>query len=442
MRIEPSTFRGYDIRGIVPDQLDAAAAEQVARAAGAFTKAKKFIVGCDVRLTSAEFKAAVINGLTKTGIDVLDIGQVSTDQFYFACIKYKLPGIQVTASHQPAEYNGFKIVQDFPMPLLATDLKPWVLEKTFPDSAKPGSVETVDIMQPFVKRMLELTDTSTIKPLKVVIDASNGMQGLVWKELVKHLPITAIPLFWEPDGTFPCHPTDVIQPEAREPLCAKVRETGANLGLIFDPDGDRCLAVDDKGNDVPGDFLTALMAETILRKHPGATIIYDIRASDAVPETVERAGGQPFVWKVGHGFIKPKMQELKAAFGGEVSGHFYFKDFDYGDCGVLSGLTMIEYVSALNVPFSQKNEALASQYHISDEINSTVKDVDAVLNKVKETYSDGEINELDGVAVRYPDWHFVVRLSSNDPLIRLTLEADSKEKMEAKRDELLKLIRE
>jgi phosphomannomutase len=441
MRIDPGIFHAYDIRAIVPDELDAAGAEHIARGFAAYLKPKTVVVGRDVRLTGPEFREAVIEGLTKSGVDVIDIGVVSTDEFYFACGDRQFPGIMITASHNPPEYNGFKMIKQMPFFVLAKEFKPKVIGKKFKDTPKPGAATTEDVSAAFLDRMLELVKPNTLKPLSVVIDASNGSQGAAWKALAKRLPIKATPLFWEADGNFPNHGNDVIQPENQAPLRAKVKEIGADLGLIFDPDGDRCLVVDDRGQTVPGDFLTALLAETMLKRAPGSTIVYDVRASDAVPETIRAAGGKPFPWKIGHAFIKPKMQEHDAVFGGEVSGHFYFKDFWFADCGLLAGLTVLEYVSQLDGKLSDKLQELETRYFLSGEVNSTVKDQAAALKRIKETYADGEIDELDGVAVRYPDWHFVVRPSNNEPLIRLTLEAKSQRQMEQKRDEVLKLIR-
>lgn len=251
-----------------------------------------------------------------------------------------------------------------------------------------------------------------------------------------------IPQFFEADGNFPNHDNDIIQPDAQKPLRERVITEKADLGLIFDPDGDRCLVVDDRGVTVPGDFLTALLAETMLKRAPGSAIVYDIRASDCVEDIVTKAGGRPVVWKIGHAFIKPKMQQENAIFGGEVSGHFYFKDFWFADSGLLAGLAFLEYVSYLDVPLSTKIKELENNYFLSGEINSIVDNHEAVLKRIKDKYSDGELNELDGVAIRYPDWHFVVRTGANPPgILRLTLEAKTRELMEQKRDEVLQLIR-
>ncbi len=442
MRAAPEIFRAYDIRGIVPDQLDEAGAEQIGRAFAAFVEPERVVVGRDIRKTGPAFQAAVTRGLTASGVDVVDIGRVSTDEYYFACMKHDLPGIMVTASHNPGEYNGFKMVKKMPEFVLAKEFRPWVLEKEYEDANRTGTVTTDETLDGFVGRMLELVPPDRLKPLTVVVDTSNGSQGVTWERLRKRLPLEIVPLFWEPDGSFPNHPNDVIQPEAKEPLRKKVLEAEADLGLIFDPDGDRCLVVDDEGKDIPGDFLTALLAKTMLQRAPGSTVVYDVRASDAVPDAIREAGGEPLAWKVGHAYIKRKMMECNAVFGGEVSGHFYFRDFGYADCGILAGLAVLEYASRLPGPLSVERKRLESKYHLSGEINSKVADVPKVLDRIKRRYADAELDELNGVGIRYPDWHFVVRPSDNEPLVRLTLEADSDGLMQQKRDEVLALIRE
>lgn len=439
--IAPEVFKAYDIRGIVPDQIDVGAAGQVARAFAAELKPQQVVVGRDVRLTGPEFAAAVIEGLTKSGVDVIDIGQVSTDEFYFACGSKNLPGIMVTASHNPAEHNGFKMVKQMPFFVMAKEFRPKVTDVVYEDAEKTGTATQESVTEPFIKHMLSLVPPEKIKPLKVVIDTSNGAMGPVWDKLESRLPIEIIRLCFEPDGSFPNHGNDIIQLENQAMLRQKVIETGADLGLIFDPDGDRCLLVDDRGVSVPGDWITALLGVSELERNPGATILYDIRASDAVPDMVTAAGGTPFVWKPGHVYIKKEMQERGIAFGGEVSGHFYFKDFWCADSGILSGLTLLSYASSLGAPLSDKIADLEKKYFLSGEINSKVADPKKVLEDVKRIYSDAEINELSGVAIRYDNWHCVVRPSDNEPLVRLTVEADSQALMEQKRNELLNLIR-
>lgn len=442
MRIADEIFRRYDIRGVIPDDLDEEGAERIGQAFAVAVNPKQVVVGRDVRLTGELLQNALVRGLTRAGVDVVDIGVVSTDAFYFACGQKGLSGLMATASHNPPEYNGFKMVRAVPHLVTSDEVKA-ALEKIPPDTEKPGTVEQEDISEAFITRMLEIVPPSKIKPLKVVVDASNGSQGPYWTELGKRLPFTLIPQFFEPDGRFPNHDNDVIQIAAQAPLRERVVKEQADLGLIFDPDGDRCLAVDDRGKTVPGDFLTALLAETMLKREPGSAIVYDIRASDAVPDHIARAGGKPVGWKIGHAFIKPKMEEEQAVFGGEVSGHFYFKDFWFADCGLLAGLTLLEYVSQLNAPLSTKLKDLENNYFLSGEINSVVDNHLKKIEAIKQRYRDGEQSELDGIAVRYPDWHFVVRTGANPPgILRLTLEATSLELMEQKRDEVLKIIRQ
>jgi len=440
--LDPSIFRRYDIRGVVPRDLDEKGMEQIGRAFAKAVKPKKVVVGRDVRLTGPALKKSLIQGLTKAGVDVIDIGTVSTDSFYFASGFKKLPGLMVTASHNPPEYNGVKMVRVVPDVVGSEEIQKALEEGLPPDADKPGSVREEDLTDAFISRVLEIIPAEKIKPIKVVVDTSNGSQGKYWEILAKKLPIKMIPQFFEADGNFPNHDNDIIQPDAQKPLRDRVIAEKADIGLIFDPDGDRCLAVDDRGVTVPGDYLTALLAETMLKNAPGSAIVYDIRASDCVNDMVKQAGGRPVVWKIGHAFIKPKMQEEDAIFGGEVSGHFYFKDFWFVDSGLVTGLALLEYVSSLGAPLSTKIKELESKYFLSGEINSIVDDHETVLKQIKEKYSDGELNELDGVAIRYPDWRFVVRTGANPPgILRLTLEAKNKELMEQKRDEVLALIR-
>jgi phosphomannomutase len=440
--INPDIFRRYDIRGVVPDDFDEAGMELIGRAFAKTVQPQEVIVGMDVRLTGPSLKKALVLGLTKAGVNVIDIGIVSTDAFYFATGQKKMPGLMVTASHNPPEYNGVKMVKSLPELVTSEEIREVLERELPPDAGAPGSIKEVDITEVFIARMLEIVSPEKIKPLKVVVDTSNGSQGKYWEILGEYLPIQMIPLFFDPDGNFPNHENDIIQSEAQECLRKKVIEEKADLGLIFDPDGDRCLAVDDRGESIPGDFMTALLAETMLKHSPGSSIVFDIRASDVVADTIKNAGGRPVVWKIGHAFIKPKMQEENAVFGGEVSGHFYFKDFWFADSGLLTGLTFLEYVSSLSMPLSEKISALENRYHLSGEINSIVDDHEAVLNSIKDRYNDAEINELDGVEIRYPNWRFVVRTGANPPgIIRLTLEANSKVIMEQKRDEVLNIIR-
>lgn len=443
MQIDPTLFRAYDIRGVIPDQLDVEGARHIGRAFADYLQyPETVVVGRDVRRTGPELHAAAIEGLTAGGVNVLDIGQVSTDEYYFACGQRSLPGMMVTASHNPAQYNGFKLVEAIPRLAVASEFKAWVFGRTYEDAAAPGAVEAWDLKREFDDHVLGLVNVEAIKPLKVVIDTSNGALGPVWERLAERLPITVIGLCFEPDGSFPSHGNDIVQPENQQLLRDAVSEHGADLGLIFDPDGDRCLAVDDRGRSVPGDYLTALLAVTRLRHDPGSTIVYDVRCSEAVPDLVRAAGGEPLMWRPGHVYLKPKMVEHNAVFGGELSGHMYFREFWYSDSGTLTGLTLMEYVSQLDGPLSAQVAELEDKYALSGEINFRVPDVEAVLANVRARYGEGgRVSELSGYGVWYEDWKFVVRPSDNEPLVRLTVEARTPAEMAARRDELSELIR-
>lgn len=438
---DPTTFKAYDIRGVVPEQIDADLAEQIGRAFANQFKPKEVVVCRDVRPTGVEFQERVTRGLTKSGVSVIDAGQVSTDIFYYACAKLDAPGIMVTASHNPKEYNGFKMVKKMPNPVIAKEFRPHVLDETYNDAEQAGSVREVDLLDDFIRHMLSIVAPKNLKPFKVVVDTSNGAQGAVWERLAPQLPVTVVPLCFEADGSFPNHGNDVSQAENQSMLRDAVIAEQADVGLIFDPDGDRCMLVDDKGRTVPGDIITALLGVELLKHQPGSAIVYDIRASDVVPHLIKKAGGKPIVWKPGHAYIKPKMQELDAIFGGEITGHYFFKNFWFADCGLLAGLTMLEYISGLAGNLSDAIDELTKQYVFSPEINSKVEDVASVLAEIKSRYGDAEISEISGIAIRYTDWHAAVRPSDNEPLVRLTVEGKTRELMEAKRDELLEIIR-
>ncbi len=442
IHLDPACFRAYDIRGVVPDQLNDAGAEQVARAfAARLERPTAMILGRDVRTTGPQLQQAAASGLRNSGVDVIDVGEVATDEFYYACGDLDLPGMMVTASHNPPEYNGFKLVEKLPQMTVASEFKDTVFGASFPDADRYGDCKEESVKSGFDALMLSLVPVANLRPLKVVIDASNGALGPVWKRLAAALPIDFDFIYCEPDGTFPNHGNDIVQPDNQADLRARVIETGADLGLIFDPDGDRCLAVDDQGESVPGDFLTALLAVTRLRHAPGSTIVYDVRCSEAVPDLVMAAGGKPYMWRPGHAHIKPKMQESDAVFGGELSGHMYFREFWFCDSGTLAGLTMMEYVSDLRHPLSTEVNKLRAQYFLSGEINSTVDDVASVISELEGRFADAQISRLSGFAAWLDGWKFVVRPSDNEPLVRLTVEAKSGLLMEEKRDELLGIIR-
>jgi phosphomannomutase len=409
---------------------------------------KRIAVGRDMRVSSPSMAEAVVSGAAAAGSEVVDIGMVGTEMLYFAVGELGLDGgIAVTASHNPKEYTGMKIVRRGALPVGGDsgllDIRDRAL--AFPDMPRgltPGSVEKRDVYSAYVQKVLSFVDVSAMRPLRVVVDAANGMAGAMLPPVLEALPVETVRCFFEPDGTFPNHEPNPLLPENREFIVAKVREEGADLGIAFDGDADRCFFVDDTGEFVPGDFVTALLARTMLEKEPGAKIIYDVRASWAVPDTIERFGGVPLVNRVGHAFIKHRMREEGAAFGGEVSGHYYFREFSQADSGVIPALLMLELLSKLGVALSEVLEPFRERYFLTGEINTPVGDVALKLQELKERFAgEGKVSHLDGISVTGDRWHMNVRPSNTEPLLRLNLEALDRDLMERKRDEVLALIR-
>jgi phosphomannomutase len=446
--LDPDVFKAYDVRGIYPGQLDEVGAEAIGRAYVEQFEPRRMAVGRDMRLSSPAMQEALIRGATAAGADVLDLGLVGTEMVYFAVGSLELEGgIMVTASHNPKEYTGMKLVRRGALPVGSEsgllDVRDRALaSNTVLQSRSGGSVEAYDIWPAYVERVLSFVDAGTIKPLRVVIDAANGMAGAMLPPVLERLPVEAVRCHFEPDGSFPNHEPNPLLPENREFIVQKTLEEKADLGIAFDGDADRCFFVDDTGEFVPGDFVTALFAESVLGKEPGAKIIYDVRASRAVPETVERDGGVPLVERVGHAFIKARMRKDDAAFAGEVSGHYYFRDFSQADSGVVPFLLMLELISNRGARLSEILAPLRSRYFITGEINTPVPDVALKLQELKERYGgDGRVSHRDGISIEFDDWHFNVRPSNTEPLLRLNLEATSQELMEQKRDEVLRLIR-
>jgi phosphomannomutase len=378
----------------------------------------------------------------------MDIGLVGTEMLYFAVGELGLDGgVAITASHNPKEYTGMKIVRRGALPVGGDSGLPEIRDRALALSdtsggQTPGQVSEYDVWPAYVERVLSFIDVEALKPLRVVIDAANGMAGVMLPPVLERLPIDARPYFFEPDGSFPNHEPNPLLPENREFIISKTLEEKADLGVAFDGDADRCFFVDDIGEFVPGDFVTALLAESILEKEPGANVIYDVRASWAVPETIERAGGVPLMNRVGHAFIKHRMRKEDAAFGGEVSGHYYFRDFSQADSGVVPFLLMLELISKRGQKLSEILEPYRERYFLTGELNTPVADVPLKLQELKERYAaDGKVSHLDGISVDFDDWHFNVRPSNTEPLLRLNLEARSQQDMERKRDEVLDIIR-
>jgi phosphomannomutase len=353
--------------------------------------------------------------------------------------------MMVTASHNPKQYNGFKMVKKMPQLLSGDagiqDLRRLVESEAFAAPARTGTMSEVDLSEEFVEAVLALIDVAGLKPLKVVADTGNGMVGPILKRVYERLPVTLIGMYLDPDGTLPNHGLDPLQPENRAELEARVVSEGADIGFAFDGDGDRFFTIDDRGQFISGDFMTALLGQYYLEKSPGAKILYDVRASWAVPELITAAGGQPLMERVGHAFIKQRMSREGAVFAGEVTGHYYFQDFNYADSGIIPSLIILEMLSKKGKRMSELLAPLEATYHISGEINTRVSDVKEVIAKLAERYSDAEHGHMDGLSITYPDWHFNVRGSNTEPLLRLNLEARTKALMEQKRDEVLAIIR-
>jgi len=446
--LDPKVFKAYDVRGIYPSELDEEGAYAIGRAFVEVFEPERIAVGHDMRVSSPSMAEAVIRGASEAGADVLELGLVGTEMVYFAVGELGLDGgVAVTASHNPKDYTGMKIVRSGALPVGGESGLLEIRDRalSLSDTARgltPGQVQPYDIWDQFVERVLSFIDPDAIKPLKVVADAANGMAGVMLPPVLERLPqVEVVRCYFEPDGTFPNHEPNPLLPENREFIVSKTLEERADFGVAFDGDADRCFFVDDSGEFVPGDFVTALFAELVLEKEPGAKIIYDVRASWAVPERIERAGGIPLMNRVGHAYIKHRMREEHAAFGGEVSGHYYFRDFSQADSGVIPFLLMLELLSKRGQKLSEILRPFRDTYFITGELNTPVPDVAAKLQDLEERFGkEGRVSHLDGVSIDAQDWHMNVRPSNTEPLLRLNLEARSKELMERKRDEVLEVI--
>ena len=455
MSLDQSVFKAYDVRGTYPDQLNEEVAYKIGRALAQFLSEESgkpvgeltVGVGRDMRLSAPAMAESYIKGITDGGANVLNIGQVGTEVLYWIVNHRGLDGgAMVTASHNPAAYTGAKMVRAKALPLSGdsgiTEIKDLVVANAFTDPAASGSVTEEDVMAEFQLHALGFINPEAVSPIKVVADGGNGMAGPMVGPVLGELPVVDLKTFyWEPDGNFPDHEPNPLLPENREFIINTVKSEGAELGIAWDGDADRCFFIDENGEFVDGDFLTALLAQSLLEKFPGETILYDVRASRAVADTVLAAGGRPLVNRVGHAFFKARMHENGALFGGEVSGHYYFRDFGVIDSGTLPALLILELLGLKKTTLGELVGAYREKYFITGEINSTVDDAQAVMDEIERRYSDGEIMKLDGINVDYDDWHFNVRASNTEPLLRLNLEASSREQMEEKRDELLSVIR-
>jgi phosphomannomutase len=454
--IDPGIFKAYDVRGLYRDQIDEEVAYKIGRGFAQFlgeleagpASALQVAVARDMRISAPALTARYVQGLRDEGADVLDIGMAATELAYFAVGSRGLDGgLICTASHNPKQYTGAKLVKRGAIALSGDtgirELRERVLADEFgPPLEPPGAVRELDVSEDFRTAVLKFIDPERIAPLKVVVDGGNGMAGPMVGPLLDSFPLDQVQTYWEPNGEFPDHEPNPLLEENRGFIVEQVVAEQADLGIAWDGDADRCFFIDDGGAFVDGDFLTALLAESICEKEPGARILYDVRASRAVRDVVERAGGRADVNRVGHAFFKTRMRDEGAAFGGEVSGHYYFRDFYCADSGTIPALLVLELLSARRRKLSELLAPLRQRYFISGEINSEVADQEGKLRELAERYADGDVSWLDGVSVDYPDWHFNVRPSNTEPLLRLNLESlSSREHMEKKRDEVLALIR-
>jgi phosphomannomutase len=450
-------FKAYDIRGLYGEQIDGDVAEAIGRAfahvlsdlGGKPTSELRIGLGRDMRLSAPELAGRYRDGMLAEGATVVDAGMVGSEMLYWLVGARGLDGgLMCTASHNPKAYTGAKLVREGAIALSGDagiqDVRRRIADGLGekPPAPAHGSVEEVEIYDDFRADALRFIDPEAVKPLRVVVDGGNGMAGPMVGPLLERLGLDLVTAYWTPDGEFPDHEPNPLLPENREFIMRKVVEEGADLGIAWDGDADRCFFIDDRGRFVDGDFLTALLAESLLRKSPGEAVLYDVRASRAVADTVQKAGGTAHPNRVGHAFFKTRMRDEGAMFGGEVSGHYYFRDFYCADSGTIPALLILELLSVEDTKLSELLDRFHRTYFISGEINSEVDDGATKLAEIEERFADAQIGHLDGVSVDYDDWHFNVRTSNTEPLMRLCLESlVSVQDMERRRDEVLGIIR-
>jgi phosphomannomutase len=448
--MNPDIFKAYDVRALYPSEIDEQTARDIGRGFVTYLHAKQIAVSRDMRLSSPALAEAFIDGALTQGADVVDHGMMATDMMYYAVASAGMEGgAQITASHNPKQYNGVKMVRAEALPLSGDaglgEIRDMILQGTLPPpAATRGRRTSRDVLAPYVEHVFRFIDRSAIKPFTCVLDPGNGMGGLVAPKLFERLPCRVIPMCMEVDGNFPNHESNPLIEENRAHTVARVVAEKADIGIAWDGDADRCFFIDGTGEFISGDFITALLAEAILRKHPGATIVYDLRASYAVRDIVTALGGTAIMNRVGHSFIKRTMRERDGVFGGEVTGHYYFRDNFYADNGFIPALMLLELMSVKSQSLAELLAPLKAKYFISGEINTKVAGMDVVqakLDGLAQHYADGTVSHLDGVSVEFPNWHFNVRPSNTEPLLRLNLEATDPKTMNQKRDEVLGFIR-
>ncbi len=437
-------FKAYDVRGIVPDELDATIARRIGAAFAAWTRLPAILLGRDSRLSSPELAAAITEGATSVGVDIVDLGLASTDLVYFASGSLDLPAVMITASHNPKNYNGLKFCMPGARPVGEDtglrEIRAIVERDDATPAATRGTVSRRDLLEPYTEHVLSFVDAAAMRPLTVAVDTANGMGGLVVPAVMARLPVTLHHLYAELDGTFPNHPADPLDPENQRDLKASVLEHRADVGLAFDGDADRVFLVDERAEDVSGSLLTALVARAMLREEPGAKIVHNLICSWIVPESIRAEGGVPIRTRVGHSFIKQVMAETGAIFGGEHSGHYYFRKNYRADSGLIAAVVVLGELSAAQASLS---DVLAPfrKYFDSGEINSRVDDPVAKVEAISDALADGRQDRLDGLTVEYPDWWCNVRPSNTEPLLRLNVEATTAELLARKTAMMLDLIR-
>jgi len=437
-------FKAYDVRGVVPDELDASIARRIGAAFAIWTNLPAILLGRDSRISSPELAAAITEGATSVGVNVVDLGLASTDLVYFASGSLDLPAVMLTASHNPKNYNGLKFCMPGARPVGEDsglrEIRAIVERGDIPPAATKGTVSQRDLLAPYTEHVLSFVDVAAMRPMTVAVDTANGMGGLVVPAVMARLPVTLHHLYAELDGTFPNHPADPLDPENQKDLKAAVLEHHADVGLAFDGDADRVFLVDEKAEDVSGSLLTALVARAMLRQEPGAKVVHNLICSWIVPESIRAEGGVPIRTRVGHSFIKQVMAETGAIFGGEHSGHYYFRNNYRADSGLIAAVVAMGELSSAGEPLS---DVLAPfrKYFDSGEINSRVDDPKAKVEQIAAALADGRQDRLDGLTVEYPDWWFNVRPSNTEPLLRLNVEATTAELLARKTAMMLDLIR-
>ena len=439
----PPIFKAYDIRGVYPDQLDEDVARRIGTAFAEFTGGPGIVMGRDCRLSSPALSAAFAEGVMRMGRDVVDLGLATTDMLYFASGRFGMPGAMFTASHNPPQWNGIKLCRAGAAPVGEDSGLGEVrelAERGLQGAAGAGRLTSRDMLHEYVEHVLSFVAADRMSPLTVVADAANGMAGLVLPSIFERLPVKLVGMYMDLDGTFPNHPADPIQPENQQDLRREVTSQGADLGLAFDGDADRVFVVDERAEGVSGSLITAVVAEAMLERERGATVLHNVICSWAVPEVIREHGGIPVRTRVGHSLIKKVMAETGAVFGGEHSGHYYFRDHYRADSGLIAALLVLERLSEAGVPMSELLRPYR-RYHASGEINSEVEDKDAVIEELAARFADGRQDRLDGLTVEYDDWWFNVRPSNTEPLLRLNVEAKTETVLEDRTRDLLAAIR-